>query len=145
MFYGDWNPVEAGMCDHPSEYLFSSYRYYALGEVNEWTKHITPPRCYLEMGDTPEERQAEYSRQCDEYWRLKKLPTERELEFGHALGSEKFVRNRHRLMLALGGHLRHHTWPRQDLRRMAARLLVPESPVVAPESRPPDSRGAGPP
>ncbi len=143
MFYGDWNPVEAGMCDHPSEYRFSSYRYYAFGVINEWTEHLTPPQFYLEMGDTPEERQAEYRRQCDEYWREKKLPEERQLEHGHALGSEKFVRNRHRLMLALGRHLRHKTWPRRDLRRMAARLLVLEPQVVAAESRAPDSQGPG--
>ena len=145
MFYGDWNPVAAGMCDHPSDYRFSSYRYYAFGVVNEWTKHLTPPRFYLEMGDTPEERQAEYRRQCDEYWQQKKLPEERELEFGHAVGDEKFVRNRHRLMLALGGHLRKRTWPRRDIRRMAARLLVLESSPAATGPCAPENRTAGPP
>ena len=137
MFYGDWNPVEANMCAHPSEYRFSSYRYYAFGEVNEWTKHLTPPRFYLEMGETPEERQAEYRRQCDEYHRLKDLPSEAELEFGHAVGRDRFVNDRNRLMLALGGHLRRHTRPRSDLRRMAGRLLVAAPLAAAPEDRAP--------
>jgi len=135
MFYGDWNPVEANMCAHPSEYRFSSYRYYAFGEVNEWTRHITPPRFYLEMGETPEKRQAEYRRQCDEYHRLKDLPSEAELEFGHAVGSSRFVSDRNRLMLALGGHLRRHTWPRTDLRRMADRLLTADPPAADPDGR----------
>ena len=44
MFYGDWNPVRAGICKHPKDYKFSSYRYYAYGEESRWTASLTPPR-----------------------------------------------------------------------------------------------------
>jgi putative transposase len=69
MFYGDANPVRAGMVSHPSQYPFSSYRFYAYGEENEFTKYLTPPPAYLELGNTPVERQRKYRQLCDEYLR----------------------------------------------------------------------------
>ena len=106
MFYIDWNPVEAGLCSHPSEYPYSSYRYYAYGEENEWTRHLTPPQWYLELGETPEERQRRYRELCDEYYREKRLPTEREADEAVAVGSEEFVRRRRELIATLASLLR---------------------------------------
>lgn len=69
MFYGDANPVRAGLVSHPSKYPFSSYQYYAHGKTNELTEHLTPPQAYLELGDTPEKRQRKYRQLCDQYLR----------------------------------------------------------------------------
>ncbi len=33
VFYNDWNPVMAGICQHPADYRFSSYRFYAFGDA----------------------------------------------------------------------------------------------------------------
>lgn len=55
--YIELNPVRAGMVSHASEYLWSSYRYNALGTA---IKLITPHSQYLDMGKTPEERQRAY-------------------------------------------------------------------------------------
>ena len=68
MFYIDWNPVRAGMVSHPRDYPFSSYRYYAEGEVNRWTRELTEPQWYKDLGDTPQERQEQYRKLCDEYY-----------------------------------------------------------------------------
>jgi len=126
MFYIDWNPVKAGMVTHPSEYEFSSYRYYAFGEVNEWTKHITPPQWYLDLGDTPEERQRIYRILCDEYNEKDKLPSEEEVELGHAYGSTDFVDYRNRLMALVSRQQRRGKIPRKLLNRLALGLLQPE-------------------
>jgi len=80
MFYGDWNPVRAGICKHPGDYEYSSYRYYGYGEVNEWTAHLTPPQWYIDLADTPEERQALYRKLCDEYYYEDKLPSRTEAD-----------------------------------------------------------------
>ncbi|MBN2845002.1 MAG: hypothetical protein JXQ25_03325, partial [Deltaproteobacteria bacterium] len=53
MFYSDANPVKAGMVSHPSQYRYSSYRYYAYGEKNRLTHALTPPPEYLALGDSP--------------------------------------------------------------------------------------------
>ncbi|MCP4544447.1 MAG: hypothetical protein GY832_45630, partial [Chloroflexi bacterium] len=57
MFYGDANPVRAGLVSHPSRYRHSSHRFYAYGETNEHTVHLTLPPAYLALGDTPKKRQ----------------------------------------------------------------------------------------
>ena len=45
MFYGDVNPVRAGMVSHPSKYGFSSYKYYACGKRgNNRQKTTNNPR-----------------------------------------------------------------------------------------------------
>jgi putative transposase len=69
MFYGDANPVKAGIVSHPRQYRYSSYRFYAYGEINEYTRHLTPPPSYLLLGDTPQKRQKKYRSLCDKYLR----------------------------------------------------------------------------
>jgi putative transposase len=73
MFYGDSNPVRAGMVSRPSKYRYSTYRFYALGEKNRFTENITPPPEYMELGDTPEKRQRRYRQMCDIYMRKEGL------------------------------------------------------------------------
>lgn len=69
MFYGDANPVRAGLVSHPLRYRHSSYRYYAYGETDEHTTHLVPPPAYLALGNTPAKRQARYRSLCNCYLR----------------------------------------------------------------------------
>ncbi len=57
MLYIDLNPKRAGKVKHPRENEFSSYPYYAYGRKDPL---LTPPVCYLELGQTPEDRQKAY-------------------------------------------------------------------------------------
>lgn len=111
MFYIDWNPVKAGMCAHPSEYRYSSYRFYAFGETNDWTRHLTPPTWYLESADTPENRQLRYRQDCDRYHQEGRLPDEDreggpEGESVHATGSVQFMMTRNALLSRIGSLIR---------------------------------------
>ncbi len=57
MAYIDLNPFRAKKVNHPKEYTYSSYGYYAYG------KHdllIDPPDIYLALGKTPVTRQKAY-------------------------------------------------------------------------------------
>lgn len=69
MFYGDANPVRAGIVSHPSRYPFSTYRFYAYGKKSRYTRDIEPPQAYLQLGATPKERQRNYRKLCDSYLR----------------------------------------------------------------------------
>lgn len=69
MFYGDANPVRAGMVSHPSRFQYSSYNFYAFGMTNQYTDMLTPPQAYVDLGDSPAQRQAEYRSLCDDYLR----------------------------------------------------------------------------
>jgi len=95
MFYGDVNPVRAGIVSHPSKYKYSSYRFYAYGEKNEFTDQLTMPACYLALGKTPQQRQKAYRSLCDQYLREKGLlddaPLEMECRF---IGSESWQNDR---------------------------------------------------
>jgi putative transposase len=77
MFYGDANPVRAGMVSHPSRYRYSSYGLYACGTRSELTEDLTPPPAYLALGDTAEERQRRYRELCDLYLRKQGLINDR--------------------------------------------------------------------
>jgi putative transposase len=118
MFYHDWNPVRAGMCQHPSEYPFSSYRFYAFGEVNKWTGQLTPPQWYLALGDLPEQRQVGYREACDLYNAERMLPDddfEQRADTGHATGSLAFETTRNTVMRRLANWLCRKTVPRKQI------------------------------
>ena len=145
MFYLDWNPVEAGMVDHPSKYLYSSYNYYAYGHESRWTKHLTQPQWYIDLGDTPASRQHEYRRQCDAYWLDKQERlAEREADDGWGVGTDKFVGNRTRLMKAMQRQQRRGDIPRRQLTRMAARLTEVGASAASPQGNPGRPRGPEP-
>lgn len=81
MFYGDANPVAAGLVKHPSHYRgYSSHRFYAYGERSSFTDSLTPPPAYNALGETPKERQRKYRQMCDEYLRHKGLLNDRPSE-----------------------------------------------------------------
>jgi putative transposase len=73
MFYADANPVRAGLVTHPSKYRWSSYRFYAYGETNEFTDALNPPDAYLALGKTPRDRQRAYRSLMDAYLRRNQL------------------------------------------------------------------------
>ena len=80
MFYCDANPVRAGKVSHPSRYRWSSHRFYAYGEKNEYTDMLTPPPAYLALGETPEARQRKYRSLVDDYLRKNGLLDDRPSE-----------------------------------------------------------------
>jgi putative transposase len=80
MFYGDINPVRAGMVSHPSRYEHSSHRFYAFGEASERTAKLTQPPAYLALGETPSARQHAYRSRCDAYMRRERLIDDRPSE-----------------------------------------------------------------
>jgi len=68
-FYTEANPMRAGKVKHAREYKWSSYRFYAFGEKNEYTKHLDYPDWYNDLGKTPDTRQRNYRKLFDEYCR----------------------------------------------------------------------------
>jgi putative transposase len=80
MFYGDTNPVRAGMVSHPAKYKHSSYRLYALGEKNQYTEHLVPPKAYLNLGKAPKDRQKRYRSLCYLYMRKEGIIDDRPSE-----------------------------------------------------------------
>jgi len=123
MFYHDYNPVAAGIVEHPGDYRYSSYNFYAHGVVNGWTKHLTPPQWYLDLAANPEERQRKYRKMASEYWRKKLLPSEKDAEGGYTYGSQGYMRKTSRFMAAVSRHIRRRTYSRHDLARLVGRLF----------------------
>ncbi len=80
MFYGDANPVKAGMVSHPGKYRHSSYRFYAFGEKNRYTKFLVPPEIYFKLGDTPKKRRKRYRSLCYLYMRKQGIIDDRPSE-----------------------------------------------------------------
>ena len=91
MFYGDANPVRAGMVSHPSRYRYSTYQFYANGKKSWFTEKLTMPREYLSLGKSPEARQKRYRELCDAYLRRNGLIDDRpseEVESAAAFGGQ---------------------------------------------------------
>lgn len=88
--YIEFNPVRAGMVQHPGEYRWSSYGFYALGyrnpllDSNPW---------YVGLGPTAEERQKAYRRWMESdveqtEWDQIRQNTQQ----GRLIGKERFQR-----------------------------------------------------
>lgn len=59
--YIELNPVRAGLVARPEDWRWSSYRFYAFGEINPLIEGlIDVDPYYLELGTTPQERQKKY-------------------------------------------------------------------------------------
>jgi len=67
MLYMDVNPVAAGLVADAADWPWSSHRFYAFGETNEWTSRLDVPDAYLSLGETPEARQRAYRSLYEEY------------------------------------------------------------------------------
>lgn len=70
-FYIEANPVRAGKIplEKLKNYKYCSYRYYAYGIEDEYTKMLTPPEWYLALGKTARERQKKYRKLFAAYLR----------------------------------------------------------------------------
>ncbi len=102
MFYSDCNPVRAGLARHPTEYRYSSCRFYAYGERNEFTDFLDVPAWYIALGRTATERQQRYRQLLDAYMRESGLLPDPTMCRGHFLGSELWkLRRREELSEAL--------------------------------------------
>lgn len=73
MLYIDLNPKRAGKVNHPKDYPFSSFAYYAYGKEDSL---LTPAPSYVELGSTPQRRQEAYRAMIEEIlkndWKEKK-------------------------------------------------------------------------
>lgn len=60
--YVEANPIRAGMSkfENLKLYQYSSFRFYAYGIVDDFTRLLVPPAWYLRLGRTAEERQRKY-------------------------------------------------------------------------------------
>ncbi|GEM_PF-984064 len=125
MFYIDWNPVEAGLCNHPSEWPFSSYRFYAFGERNQWTENLTLPRWYIKLASTDSERQRIYRRDCDNYWRQKKRLDEQSADNSPLIGTTDNVKRRRKLFSAVGRIMRKNKVINTGFLSLVKRFLAP--------------------
>ena len=131
MFYIDWNPVRAGLCAHPADYEFSTYRFYAFGEVNTWTEGLTAPDWYLRLGSTPGKRQARYRLECDRYAAKGLLPQDDDedgCDRGHATGSMSFVAGRNRLLAKVAALLRTKSMPTTEIEGLFKLALWSDDP-----------------
>lgn len=89
-FYIEANPLRAGIVKDLRNYKYSSYQFYAYGKINQFTKFLTPPRWYLELGKTALARQKKYRALFQKYLSstIKRTPF-----YSHAkwIGSSKWL------------------------------------------------------
>ena len=112
MFTLDYLPVLLGLAAHPGRYGYSSYKFFAYGAKNEWTKRLSNPPWYLELGETPEERQKAYRKMATEYHKNGLLLELDNLR--HFAGEEEYVRRKEGVL-------------RRVVRQLKKRLLAPET------------------
>jgi len=134
MFYNDWNPVVANIVRSPAQYRYSSYRFYAFGEKNEWTKHLTIPHWYTDLADNDAERREIYQELSFAWWELygDKLKTRKRLAEGGYAGSDRYMQIRENFLRAAANHARRGKWTRMDVNYLAAISLSREPARVQP-------------
>jgi len=99
MLYDLFNPVRAGIIPTPIHVkwrLFSTARYMAFGEENEFPAMITLPDWYLRLGDTPAARQRKFRQMLDKYAEEQGLRKDPKKARGHFVGSDSWVREMRR-------------------------------------------------
>lgn len=91
MRYIELNPVRAGMVAHPSEYPWSSYPFNAQGNGGPNADWLSPHAEYLNLGNSPVDRQSAYRQLFRAAISGANLAQIRECTHkGWALGSERF-------------------------------------------------------
>ena len=135
MFYSDWNPVVAGLVLSPAQYKYSSYRFYAFGEVNQWSKHLTIPDWYTDLADTVEERQKIYQDLSFAWWELygDKLKARMRKLQGVPAGTEAYLKKREDFLRKAANQARRGKWSRMEVNYLAAIALGREPNRVRPE------------
>lgn len=94
MLYDLFNPVRAGIIPNPTHVkwrLFSTARYLAFGEKNEFTDMITLPDWYLALGKTAAQRQQKFRQHLDRYAVQKGLKQDPRRALGHFVGGDLWV------------------------------------------------------
>jgi len=91
MRYIELNPVRADMVTHPRDYLWSSYRYNAMGEKDANSAWLVPHKEYRRLGRKQSDRQSAYRQLFRSAISGSDLKDIRESTHkGWALGSQRF-------------------------------------------------------
>ena len=74
-FYIEANPIRARIktVQNLRTYFWNSYRLYAFGEIDQYTRYLTPPSWYLQLANTAAERQRKYRELFENYLKEVKL------------------------------------------------------------------------
>ena len=94
MLYDLFNPVRAKLIPTPTHEkwkLFSTARFMAFGEENEFTCMITLPDWYLRLGKTPAQRRRKFRQMLDRYAVDKGLKRDPTKARGHFVGCDLWV------------------------------------------------------
>jgi REP element-mobilizing transposase RayT len=94
LLYDLFNPVRAKIIPTPTHVkwrLFSTARYMAFGEKNEFTCMITLPNWYMRLGKTAAQRQRKFRQMLDRYAVEKGLKRDPKKAQGNFVGSDKWV------------------------------------------------------
>ena len=98
MRYIDLNPVRASMTQHPADYPWSSYAFYAEGKLGLNSDWLVPHDEYVRLGLTDSERQAAYRQLFKADLSTHDLAQIRECTHkGWALGNQRFIEEVERL------------------------------------------------
>jgi len=96
MLYDHFNPVRARIIPEPTHVkwkLFSTARYMAYGEENEFTCMITLPDWYLNLGKTPRQRQRKYRQMLDQFMVDKGFKPDPKMSKGYFIGGDLWVKS----------------------------------------------------
>ena len=91
--YNELNPVRAGMVEKPQDWLWSSFRFYVLGEKDGIIGELIDiDPYYLNLGFTPKERQQNYRKNIEEVMKDDSLSRVRKGLDEGVFGRKEFVR-----------------------------------------------------
>ena len=79
IMYVLYNPVRAGLVQNPQEWMYSAYAFYAYGKRNKYSRFLTYPQWYMDLGRTMKERRRRFRRLAHKYYVRKWVPTDEEL------------------------------------------------------------------
>ncbi len=89
-FYVEANPLRAGMVKDLKLYKYSSYRFYAWGIEDEYSKELKVPEWYMGLGTTAKARQSRYRSLFDQYLK-ESVGRERKFTAGKYIGDPLWV------------------------------------------------------
>lgn len=89
MRYIDLNPVRAGMCRHPHDFIWSSHLHHAFGKPDDL---VVPHKAYVALGTDAEARQRAYIASFEEGLSAEMIERIRfAANSGEPLGSDDFI------------------------------------------------------
>ena len=111
VFYLDCNPVRAGLVKHPTQYKYSTCRFYALGDKNAFTKHIDVGDWYLDLGNCAKTRQKKYRSLLDAYMREYGLIEDTIIWTANFIGTDFWIEKRSNILSLEKQKLKSSTGP----------------------------------